>query len=89
MRVLHLTLKALPFNRIANGTKDIEYRKVTPYWTSRLEGKTFDEIHFKNGYSHNAPFMRVEYKGMTMGEWNGKPHYKLQLGRILEIKNTR
>ena len=37
--VLHLVLMRDPFERIMNGTKPIEYRDNTPYWTKRLKDK--------------------------------------------------
>jgi len=30
--------------------------------------KSYDEIHFKNGYNKDAPFMRVECKGIDKKE---------------------
>ena len=62
-----------------------EYREIKPYWTKRLEGKTFDEIRFRNGYSKDAPTMRVEWLGVTKGD----THYIIKLGRVLEIRNNR
>ncbi len=88
MRILRLTLKYRFFCEILCGKKKTEYREVKPYWKSRLEGKTFDEIHFKNGYARNAPFMRVEFKGIRKGMFNGKSHYFIKLGRVLETKNV-
>jgi len=82
-RILHLTLLRKWFDLIASGKKTKEYREIKPYWNKRLAGKEFDEIHFKNGYSKNAPFMRVEWKGLT--KENGE--YVIILGNVLEIKN--
>ena len=48
MNILHLTLKKQWFDLILSGEKTTEYRDVKPYWITRLEGKTYDEIHFKN-----------------------------------------
>jgi hypothetical protein len=82
MKILHLTLKKIWFDQIASETKTIEYREVKPYWTARIENKEYDEIHFRNGYSKDCPFMRVEYKGYTKRNNN----YEIHLGKILEIK---
>ena len=82
MRILHLTLKKQFFDEIALGCKTKEYRDIKPFFTKRLEGKIFDEIHFRNGYAKNAPFMRVEWKGMT----KKNNQYVIQLGKVLEIK---
>jgi len=83
-RILHLTLLRKWFDLIVSGKKTKEYREIKPYWNKRLVGKKFDEIHFKNGYSKNAPFMRVEWKGIT--KENGE--YAIILGKVLEIKNV-
>jgi len=81
-RILHLTLLKKWFDLIASDDKKAEYREIKPYWTKRLVGKTFDEIHFRNGYSKNAPFMRVEWKNMK----KEKNKYAIILGKVLEIK---
>lgn len=86
-RVLHLTLHRRWFADIARCVKLEEYRDKKPYWAKRIEGREYDEIHFRNGYAKSAPFMRVEYKGYRDGVWNGKPVYALQLGKILEVRN--
>lgn len=82
-RILHLTLHRQWFDDIAVGIKKNEYREVKPYWTRRLVGRTYDEIHFRNGYHKDAPFMRVEYIGMT----KAADLYVIRLGFVLEIKN--
>ncbi|MCK4729992.1 MAG: ASCH domain-containing protein [Candidatus Aenigmarchaeota archaeon] len=81
-RILHLTLLKKWFDLIACGKKIEEYREIKPYWTKRLIGNSFDEIYFKNGYNKNAPFMKVEWKGLK----KGKDKYIISLGKIIEIK---
>lgn len=81
-KILHLTLKKKWFDLIKNKEKKIEYREIKPYWTQRLEGKEFNEIWFKNGYSKNAPFMRIQLKKIIK-----KEKYELHLGEIIETKN--
>lgn len=91
IKILHLTLHRKWFDAIASGEKTREYREIKPFWTKRLfengERIRYDEIHFRNGYAKNAPWMRVEYQGMNINEWDGKDCYAIQLGAILEIKN--
>ncbi len=86
-RVLHLTLERTFFDQIAGGEKLEEYRKVKPYWTKRIEGREYDEIHFRNGYHPDAPFMRVAYRGWQFKQIGGESVYALQLGSILEIRH--
>jgi hypothetical protein len=84
-RILHLTLLRVWFEQIASGQKTQEYREIKPYWIKRLRERTYDEVWFKNGYSKDAPFMRVEYKGLK--EENNR--FVIQLGEVLEIKNFK
>lgn len=86
-RVLHLPLKRVFFDQIVAGHKHIEYRDVKPHWNSRIAGKEFDEIHFRNGFAKDAPFMRVKCLGWSLDTFAGKRVYALQLGPILELKN--
>lgn len=81
MKILYLTLMKQYFDEIAAGAKKLEYREIKPYWTKRLEGKVFDEVIFKNGYSKNTPTMRVEWLGMTRND----THYVIHLGKVLGI----
>lgn len=73
-KILHLTLKKKWFDLIASGKKKQEFREFKEYWVTRLftpekidehhteyHSREYDEIHFKNGYGPNVPFMRVEY----------------------------
>ncbi len=85
-QILHLTLHKIWFEKIAIGEKVEEYRTQSAHWQKRLEGKQYDEIHFRNGYNKDAPTMRVECLGITTGEWEGQPCYVLKLGKILEIR---
>lgn len=87
MKILHLTLHRHWFAAIASGDKTVEYRERKPYWEKRLVEKSFDKIHFRNGFSRNAPFMRVECLEITDTVWDDSPAFGIQLGRILEIQN--
>lgn len=98
MKILHLTLKKKWFDMIASGEKKEEYRKIKPYWASRLcsgfpclySEKDFDVVVFKNGYSKHAPIVKVEWLGMEIGKakpywsdnWQGEV-FIIKLGKIL------
>lgn len=53
--------------------------------------RPFDEVHFRNGYAKDAPFMRVEWKGMQRGcppkIGYGSDAFAIQLGKVLEKRN--
>lgn len=101
MRLLSLTLKKQWFDLIASGEKKEEYREIKPYWISRFQawGNVFDEcrdfntVEFRNGYSKDAPTMRLECEGISTGrgktEWGAPSQevYIIKLGKILSIKN--
>lgn len=92
MKILHLTLKKKWFDLIATGEKKQEYRENKPYWQSRLHGKTFNEIHFRNGYAKDAPFMRVKCGDIHLQTEISPIHsgsvFVIELGDILEVKNA-
>ncbi|MGL4652641.1 hypothetical protein [Cetobacterium sp.] len=63
MKILTLNLKREYFEQIKSGIKTEEYRLCTPYWSKRLEGKTFDKILIKLGYPKNSEIEKIlEFK---------------------------
>ena len=74
------------FDAIAHGHKKYEYRRVTPYWTTRIEGRQYDKIVFQNGYGARFPTMDVEYLGYDIiTNEQGEPHFRLRLGAISNV----
>jgi len=102
MKILHLTLKRKWFDLIASGEKIHEFRECKPYWEKRLlhgvDGvpNEYDEVHFRNGYAKNAPFMRVKCKGIALtskkrftakhGEELAESVIVIFLGAVLELR---
>jgi hypothetical protein len=93
--ILRLTLKKKWFDMIASGEKKEEYREIKPYWIKRMhfdlwDTKPFDFIIFKNGYSQQAPEIKVECKGILIGKarpewsdnWEGEV-FIIKLGEII------
>ena len=83
---------------IASGEKREEYRVPGKWILSRLEGKEYDRVEFKNGYGPNVPTMEVEYLGWNFSfgkrEWGGggeqgKPFATIRLGRVLSRTNDQ
>jgi hypothetical protein len=91
--VLRLTLKRRWFNMIAGGDKKEEYRTPGKWILSRLEGKAYDRIEFKNGYGPNVPTMEVEYLGWAYSfgkhQWGAGDDelVVIRLGRVLSLHN--
>ena len=70
METLKIVIKKEWFDQIANGTKKIEYRDISPFWESRLldkEGKKrkYDRIEFINGYNTDARRMVTGFEGVS------------------------
>ena len=107
MNVLHLTLKKKWFDLIASGKKKVEYREIKPYWIRRLTiSKSvvpefrdarmkfirFDEIHLRNGYRKDSPFMRVGHRRTRIGvpfsdpPFVGIPVFLIHLGKVIEVR---
>ncbi len=90
MTILHLTVKKKWFDLIASGDKKIEYREFNPYWERRLMvGRQyirddFEEVHFRNGYSKYAPFMRVECLSIVIMHSQCTIMYSPRNGEILK-----
>lgn len=82
--ILHLNLHKEFFEAIAEGRKKVEYRENKPYWRRRLEGRTYDEIEFRNGFAPGVPRMRVELLRIRR---EGRKAFAIDLGRLLEIEN--
>ncbi len=91
MNILHLTLKRKWFDMILSGEKKEEYREIKPYWRKRLLRKSFDAIHFRNGYAKDARCFTIALKGLyrNLGivEWGapeGEEVFILRLGEIIK-----
>ena len=83
--ILHLTLKRKWFDLIKSGDKKVEYREAKPYWIKRLYGRRFDEIYFRNGYSPDSPFIRVQCLDIV----RVADMFEIRLGDILEVCDDR
>ena len=69
MKILYLHLKREYFEDIKSGKKKFEYRLDTSYWSKRLVGKKFDEVHFKCGYPKTDDIdkvIKMPYRGYEM-----------------------
>lgn len=77
-----MTLVRKWFDEIARGVKVEEYRDRTDYWKTRLEGREYDIIRFRNGYASDAPEMDVEFLGVE----KRRDCYAIRLGKVLSRK---
>ena len=86
-RILQLVLETEPFDQILAGVKVKEYRGLTDYWKTRLEGREYDVIRFRNGYLSDAKEMQVRFLGTRKNTKRGR--YEIKLGKILKTRNLR
>lgn len=100
-KVLHLNLKKKWYDMILSGEKKEEYRGVKDYWAKRFNyfnskdlitcNHGFSEIVFRNGYSKNAPTMKIQLKSIELNtgkpEWGANPketYFVIKLGEIIK-----
>jgi hypothetical protein len=86
-QILQLTLRREFFSAIYAKKKHREYREAKPYWRTRLEGRKYEIIHFRNGYYTNAPTMDVEFRGVSLVGKGRNAKYVIRLGRIVKTKD--
>jgi hypothetical protein len=84
--VITTTLKREWFAKIVGGTKRIEYRKIKPYWTTRLKRvrKPFRLI-LRNGMTPPIPVLTVRIDKVTTNRRTGE--YELHIGRVLRVEH--
>lgn len=93
-KILYLTLKKQWFDLIHSGIKTEEYREIKPYWIKRLTKTSigfhpsdYTHVHFRLGYAKEAPTMKFEISGFTIGcgnpDWGGtnKDVFIIKLGK--------
>ena len=87
-KTLHINLRAEYFHQIAAGLKTEEYRLCTPYWSKRLEGRTYERVLLKNGYPRGADAERIIERA-----WHGverkvisHPHFGLKPVQVFAIQ---
>lgn len=92
-KILYLNLTKYWYDLIECGYKKEEYREIKPYYDSRLEGKSYDQVVFINGYHKDARRMCFVITGIKkakgVADWGGNPHGKqwvIYLGKKLWSK---
>jgi hypothetical protein len=78
---LTTTLKREWFAEIVAGTKRIDYRKIKPYWTTRLKRvQTPFRLILRNGMTPPVPVLIVRIDRVVTNRRNGE--YELHIGRV-------
>jgi len=87
-KILNLNLKGCYFDEIKAGTKDEEYRLVTPYWIKRLENRDYKGIVIKKGYPKNDDLSRIitrPWRAYTIKTIT-HPHFGSEPVKVFAIK---
>ncbi len=86
---LTIPVKAVYFDQIVSGEKLEEYRKITPYWTRRIDRRSYDNVVLTRGYPKDGGI-----EGITRHtvKWNGyrttainHPHFGPEPERVYAI----
>jgi hypothetical protein len=88
MADLYLPLKGEYFDQIKAGTKDREYRLVTPHWSKRLVDREYDNIVLTRGYPKKTDQSRrlvLPWRGFTKQEIL-HPHFGPDFVEVFAIR---
>jgi len=86
-KILHLNVNGEYFDDVKSGIKGEEYRLFNDYWSKRLEGREYDEIHYKKGYPKNGDMSKTlifPYNGYTVKTITHK-HFGQEPVRVFAI----
>lgn len=88
MTTLVLPVKRVYFEQIRDCSKSEEFRLTTPYWTRRIEGRTYDKVEITLGYPAAGDKSR-----RIVRPWRGysiktitHPHFGQSPVRVFAIK---
>ena len=77
---LYLIVVKEVWDRIVNGTKLIEYREVTDYWTKRIGNRQYKYMRITNGYGNaTRPYRLYRYAGATRVMKDSIQHYSIPI----------
>jgi hypothetical protein len=79
-KVLHLSLRKLPFDVMSTGEKNQEFRKYSKWIHSRLFDKNgnlknYDLVKFTNGYGKDKPYFICDFNGVKQANKNIHKEY--------------
>lgn len=84
---LKLVLTYKLYDMIDSGEKPEEYRDLSEFYRSRLEGRNYDLVTFYRGYAKDRKTMSFKYGGYRVDtgqeKWGAKPgkeYYVIKLG---------
>jgi hypothetical protein len=92
MNTITTTLERKWFAEIVDGTKQVEYREIKPYWTLRLSRvSTPFRLVLRNGMNPPVPVLTVRIDRIVPNPKRKgrkrKGSYALHIGRVLKIEH--
>jgi len=76
------------WDRIVSGSKVVEYREVTDYWTKRILNRDYKYMRITNGYGNKTrPYRLYKYVGATRVMVGDTQHYSIPISKELIIES--
>lgn len=72
--------KSKELDRVNNSIEEV-------YEFNKSKFKSFDSVEFRNGYQKNAPFLKMEFKGIEIGKptQSGKNAFKYRGSNLCDV----
>ena len=85
---LYLIVTKDVWDRIVSGSKVVEYREVTDYWTKRILNRDYKYMRITNGYGNKTrPYRLYKYVGATRVMVGDTQHYSIPISEELIIES--
>ena len=85
---LYLIVIKEVWDRIVSGSKVVEYREVTDYWTKRIHNREYKYLKITNGYGNKTrPYRLYKYVGATRVMVGDTQHYSIPISKELIIES--
>ena len=85
---LYLIVIKEVWDRIVSGSKVVEYREVTDYWTKRIHNRDYKYMRITNGYGNKTrPYRLYKYVGATRVMVGDTQHYSIPISEELIIES--
>ena len=85
---LYLIVIKEVWDRIVSGSKVVEYREVTDYWTKRILNRDYKYMRITNGYGNKTrPYRLYKYVGATRVMVGDTQHYSIPISKELIIES--
>ena len=85
---LYLIVIKEVWDRIVSGSKVVEYREVTDYWTKRILNRDYKYMRITNGYGNlTRPYRLYRYTGATRVMKDNIQCYSISIDKSLIVES--